>query len=1134
MKRPLSTLKSWFRRGLKPTESQFSDWLDSFWHKDENIPQSNVSGLSDSLKDIDKKADKALFVAEEAMQKSGDIGYMVQDLSKAVSEIEENIQDNYYTKENLQTAGQAQVHWDNITNKDVEIGDAWRFTTPQKTYVTVAAMQADLTPVANDNTPFEKGWMVIIQTALETDPDNNSIYFYQNTGVGSTNWKFGWKIEGGGTGESLWEADGVSSIKPKNGKRVSVDSLAETVVTETALNTDTALEQTNLKQFLNWDCDSYLTLYKSKDGVFRGLNECLKLPIPLSTINVWISNVLNIGVFQEGTYYINFEFFSTVKVNVGISDTNTTPTVSANRFTIEANTYTTIKKSFVWTTAGMKSLRFEKWWSSDANSVGDLYIGRMYISTNDVTQLDDVYERGIKQSFNLDKRKVLYNMYDFSNGNTINVENIGAARGWKFPEKIYEDNGVRFRRFTPVSGNWGTKKFQPANIKPATSNVVAMLLKVRASKLYDNAGFEIDNSGVFSILYPSSMLYTVTSKEWTWIRLLYEPTFTFNINIAIINMTCDLDIAEWLFYDGDLKECDLSQTEFQQVSVSRLIERAETKEVTNLNLFKKDEIEYMTYKGLYASNTRSLSNAVSNKIYVKDSIAVLNFGGLSNADNFYDMWDAEDTYLGEANFWAGNIAIINKSSFLPNTHYVRIRLKNTINIDKLYVYDGVYPWREVDYLTNKGFTVDDLLPSNITKLTTVGKNLFIDVVKDSNNPNIVGTPPVMTGGYSQGARTVFPIDVSRHNGKSVTLSGIPIHQSGVTTQPTIRFYNSDFTVGLNLASPIILSKIDGADFYGGTLTVPTGAKVMWVQLPKAPAGQEAVDFDYSSVQIEFSAVATSYEKPIFGASEIGRVPVFGYPQNTNSASIGIAFIFGDSITSTNQPTFTDDPLNYQNQIQTWVQPTMAACGIIEYYNFARGNARFTTDTHVSGMQDIYGQVSRALQFVNDNPDKIPNLIINMMGTNDASNVGDPELAWSSVMTDLGGQGSGFIGTLIENLDRATIGGAMKWGFHTIAEKFPNAIVMQFLPPQAAARSQTVGVMQKNLLDLITRFSKMYGFEVVDTDGESGISRMFETIGYSSGQYQPPHRDLSDQVHPNASGVAKLARYFASKINSRFL
>ena len=38
MKRPLSTLKSWFRRGLKPTESQFSDWLDSFWHKDEELP----------------------------------------------------------------------------------------------------------------------------------------------------------------------------------------------------------------------------------------------------------------------------------------------------------------------------------------------------------------------------------------------------------------------------------------------------------------------------------------------------------------------------------------------------------------------------------------------------------------------------------------------------------------------------------------------------------------------------------------------------------------------------------------------------------------------------------------------------------------------------------------------------------------------------------------------------------------------------------------------------------------------------------------------------------------------------------------------------------------------------------------
>jgi hypothetical protein len=33
-KQSINTLKNWFRTGLKPTQSQFRDWLDSFFHKD--------------------------------------------------------------------------------------------------------------------------------------------------------------------------------------------------------------------------------------------------------------------------------------------------------------------------------------------------------------------------------------------------------------------------------------------------------------------------------------------------------------------------------------------------------------------------------------------------------------------------------------------------------------------------------------------------------------------------------------------------------------------------------------------------------------------------------------------------------------------------------------------------------------------------------------------------------------------------------------------------------------------------------------------------------------------------------------------------------------------------------------------
>lgn len=45
-KTPINNLKNWFKTGLKPTQEQFWNWMDSFWHKDEKIPQSAVEDLT--------------------------------------------------------------------------------------------------------------------------------------------------------------------------------------------------------------------------------------------------------------------------------------------------------------------------------------------------------------------------------------------------------------------------------------------------------------------------------------------------------------------------------------------------------------------------------------------------------------------------------------------------------------------------------------------------------------------------------------------------------------------------------------------------------------------------------------------------------------------------------------------------------------------------------------------------------------------------------------------------------------------------------------------------------------------------------------------------------------------------------
>ncbi len=41
----LSTIKEWFKTGLKPTQKQFRDSWDSFWHKDEKIPVESIENI---------------------------------------------------------------------------------------------------------------------------------------------------------------------------------------------------------------------------------------------------------------------------------------------------------------------------------------------------------------------------------------------------------------------------------------------------------------------------------------------------------------------------------------------------------------------------------------------------------------------------------------------------------------------------------------------------------------------------------------------------------------------------------------------------------------------------------------------------------------------------------------------------------------------------------------------------------------------------------------------------------------------------------------------------------------------------------------------------------------------------------
>lgn len=44
-----TTLKNWFRNKLKPTQEQFWAWMNSYWHKSEQIPTSQIESLDTIL-----------------------------------------------------------------------------------------------------------------------------------------------------------------------------------------------------------------------------------------------------------------------------------------------------------------------------------------------------------------------------------------------------------------------------------------------------------------------------------------------------------------------------------------------------------------------------------------------------------------------------------------------------------------------------------------------------------------------------------------------------------------------------------------------------------------------------------------------------------------------------------------------------------------------------------------------------------------------------------------------------------------------------------------------------------------------------------------------------------------------------
>lgn len=127
----LNQLKNWFKTGLKPTQAQFWAWMESYWHKDEEIPQDKIKGLSESLENkaetsaVEAKANAdASELSDDNILKWKEV-LNVGELPTNIATIDEDEkQGNVYTKtkvdELLENSGK------NIGNTDLKIPNGER------------------------------------------------------------------------------------------------------------------------------------------------------------------------------------------------------------------------------------------------------------------------------------------------------------------------------------------------------------------------------------------------------------------------------------------------------------------------------------------------------------------------------------------------------------------------------------------------------------------------------------------------------------------------------------------------------------------------------------------------------------------------------------------------------------------------------------------------------------------------------------------------------------------------------------------------------------------------------------------------------------------------------------------------
>ena len=125
---------------------------------------------------------------------------------------------------------------------------------------------------------------------------------------------------------------------------------------------------------------------------------------------------------------------------------------------------------------------------------------------------------------------------------------------------------------------------------------------------------------------------------------------------------------------------------------------------------------------------------------------------------------------------------------------------------------------------------------------------------------------------------------------------------------------------------------------------------------------------------------------------------------------------------------------------------------------------------------------------------------------------------------------------IDNVNRQTLAGAMRYGFQKLHEAYPNAVIFMCTPTQECYETFD-SIYQKG--DFINFVADRCGAETIDTR-RCGIRNIYEsqtTIDYDHPEQSgvaPIQTDLLDGIHTNESGAKKIAKYNAREIMKYFM